>query len=835
LDHHHRVLRDAWRRHEGYEFFTEGDAFGVAFASVDQALAACLDAQWHLQNEPWPNGIRMPVRMGVHTGLAAPRDGDYIALAVHQTSRVVAAAHGDQIVVTADALASAGPEFRASACDLGRYRVRDFEDPVHLHEVSDSGLTSTFPALRVPPARLHNLARPAASFIGRDNDMARLEQLVEPGRVVSIVGPGGVGKTRLCTEFAFRAVDRWPDGVWFVDLAALDQGDLVVSATATALGIAPSETDTLTALLDHLSSRSALLVFDNAEHVLEHTAHLASRVTGHSPATALLVTSREPIGLRGERLMRLQPLRANHAALLFIDRSRDLASDSIPDRSFDIDDERVLELCNRLDCLPLALEMAAARTEVFTVEEILRGLDAQSYNLRIPDPSVAPRQRSIGHLVDWSVQLLDPHCREALGRASCFAAGFTPAGLHALFDGHGPLIQIDDALHELTRKSLFVAVNTDGERRYRLLETVRAHVRSQRSADELHRDVAALGRWLVESLGPTTQRNQQWAHAATAELPNIRHAARVLAGSDADLAAQLVAIIAGLHDLKGSVSVGLDELHAFETLFDRRHAARVHLLTNLAWLHLVSGRLDEAETSLAEATELCSTIEVDEERRMEVAVNGAELELRLGRPAKALDALDPLLSRQLPSPLHWQTWTLASIVRIALGDLSGAAEARRNVVRAAAEQGETALLAPALSNLADIYLSLNEVALAASTQIAALERDEQMGSVKQLPFSMMLAALIAGRSELWEDALWLQARADRLLDSLGVALYPVDRIRGDRLLAEATAALGDGHAARIVSQASHATISEILDRTKSVLNAMAEPKPERSSPSGGTS
>lgn len=833
LDHHHRVLRAAWRRHDGYEFFTEGDAFGVAFASADQALAACSDAQWHLQHEPWPNGVRMPVRMGVHTGLAAPREGDYIALAVHQTSRVVAAAHGDQIVVTDEAMSAAAPSRVESTRLLGAFQLRDFQEPVRLHQLVSDGLRDSFPAIRVPPAQLHNLARPLASFIGRTDDLSRLEGLVEQGRVVSVVGPGGVGKTRLCTEFALAVVDRWSDGVWFVDLGPLDQGDLVVSATAETLSVGSTELDTLEAIQQHLSSRSTLLVFDNAEHVRHDTTKVVTSLLSRVPSIAVLVTSREPLGLRGERVMRLEPLRGEDAARLFVDRANDLHGGSGLRGVHDADHHQLLELCTRLDCLPLALEMAAARTEVLTIDEILTDLGARSSQLSSSDSSLQQRQRSLDDLVDWSVRLLDEPTRAVLIHASTFVSAFTSAALRALCAPGSAEQRIDDALYDLTRKSLVVSSSAAGERRYRLLETVRAHLRSRRSADEERSDAATLARWLVETIGPEVPRDHRWAAITAEELADLRHTSRLLVGGEPDLAVGLMTVVGSYHDLSGSISVGIDELQQFDSLLEPNTPARVRLLASLAWLLLNADRIDGATAALAEGRRLCRECVVDELSRIELDLVDAELLLRSGDPSGALSMASPLVGRDLPVLTQLQLWTMLLIARSQLGDLVGSAQAGEVAVELAERQGASALLTIALSNLADIRLTLDDLGGAARTQLAALHADEQLGVTRTLPFAMMLAALLAGQADEWTHALWLQTRADRLIDDQARTLYPEDRARADALIADAVAALGTESAASIIGEAIAAPLDSVVDRTRSVLARVAE-EHRHSSPQGAT-
>ncbi len=223
LDVHNQYIRDAVVARDGHVVKSDGDAFLAAFADPARALAACADAQRALQANDWPPDGEMRVRIGVHTGLAYPREHDYVAYAVHQTARVVDAAHGGQTIATADAVGQVdGLAPDLSLRSLGAYRVRDFDEPVELFQLAGVAMADRFPALRVLPADRHNLVRPVTALVGRDSELAELARLLDDHRLVTVAGPGGVGKTRLVIELGLQVADHWPDGAWFVDLASVD-------------------------------------------------------------------------------------------------------------------------------------------------------------------------------------------------------------------------------------------------------------------------------------------------------------------------------------------------------------------------------------------------------------------------------------------------------------------------------------------------------------------------------------------------------------------------------------------------------------------------------------
>nr|NIX19658.1 adenylate/guanylate cyclase domain-containing protein [Actinomycetota bacterium] len=228
LDRHRRIIEDAVDTAGGVEISVEGDSVFAAFGRADDALAASRDAQRRLALETWPDGVSVRVRMGIHSGLASPREGDYVALAVHQANRVMAAGHGGQVLVSADtaALLSTPQEI----LPLGRYRLRDFDEPLHLYQLAVEGSDGDFPAIRAIPADGHNLARPLTATIGRDDLIAGVAEELVPGRLVTLIGPGGVGKTRVAVDIGIRIAPEWADGVWRVDLAEIAEPSLVASA-----------------------------------------------------------------------------------------------------------------------------------------------------------------------------------------------------------------------------------------------------------------------------------------------------------------------------------------------------------------------------------------------------------------------------------------------------------------------------------------------------------------------------------------------------------------------------------------------------------------------------
>ncbi|MCP4964669.1 MAG: adenylate/guanylate cyclase domain-containing protein [bacterium] len=386
LERHNELLREVWGDFNGAEVKTEGDAFFVAFSSALDAVHACARAQIQLSSEPWPVDGVIRVRMGLHTGLASPRDGDYIAMAVHEAARISALGHGGQVVLSPSTMALVEGEPGAMTVDLGSWRIRDFDTPVRIHQLKVDGLPVDFPPLRTRPAQQHNLVAPQDSFLGRKLDLEGIGQQLSQARLVTLVGPGGVGKTRTAVEFGLRALDQWADGVWFVDLAStMTRGEM-----QSAVGEALSSTESFDEILDHLDDRQLLLILDNCEHVVDECAAMCSEILARSMTASILSTSREPLEVGAERLWRLAPLPdVVTARALFRDRA------TAVDPSAELDDSTIDRICDGLDRLPIAIEMAAARLRTMRLDDIEAAMDDRVRLLRSRRRDLDSRQRTI--------------------------------------------------------------------------------------------------------------------------------------------------------------------------------------------------------------------------------------------------------------------------------------------------------------------------------------------------------------------------------------------------------------------------------------------------------
>ena len=376
LARHDAILRAAINDVGGYVFSTAGDAFAAAFARAGAAVQAATAAQRTLQAEQWPGGISLRVRMGIHTGEAVERDGDYFGPTLNRGARVMSAAHGEQVLVTgttARVLDGSG----IALVDLGEHLLRDIDGAEQLFQIAADGLATTFPPLRTLGSAKSSLPSQRSSFVGRDDEIARARGLLGSSRLVTLTGAGGCGKTRLAIEVATREAFGFKDGTVFVDLARIGGDDEVAETFANAIDFAPEPGRPIDQQVrSRIGAKQMLLVVDNCEHVLDEIAKQIDALLNACPNIRIVATSREALDVDGEKALRVPPMGVESAdgrpaaALLFLERVTESGAQVDP-----ADDGVIVEICRRLDGLPLAIELAAARTGVLSPAQILERLD----------------------------------------------------------------------------------------------------------------------------------------------------------------------------------------------------------------------------------------------------------------------------------------------------------------------------------------------------------------------------------------------------------------------------------------------------------------------------
>jgi predicted ATPase/class 3 adenylate cyclase len=556
IGEHHRVLRGVWSEHLGYEVDTAGDGFFVAFAEPSAALRAATEAQRALAATPWPEGFELRVRIGVHSGETLLRDQRYAGVAVHRAARICGAAHGGQVLVsqaTADLCvdeALAGVELR----DLGLHRLKDLPEPQRLYQLFAPGLPHQFP----PPRTLSqtNLPRPALPLLGRDSELREVHELVrEQGRrLLTITGAGGIGKTRFSLEVAGQLLEAFPDGAFFVSLAPLEEADLVIAAIVEALPVREQPGRSVRDLLaEFLASRRLLLVLDNFEHLLA-AAPLIGGLLAAAPELVVLVTSREALHVAGECEYPLEPLADKAAAELFAAR----VSDRIP--RFAIDEsnrDAVATICHRLDGLPLALELAAARVKLLGIQGLVDRLDQRFELLSGERRDVPERQQTLRATIEWSYDLLSEREQRVLAALSVFAGGCTLESAKAVCDAEL------DTLGSLLDKSLLRRRETaEGDVRFWMLQTIREFglecLRRTGGLNELRDRHLQYFRQLAARAEPQLRRAEQmsWLHRLDTEDQNLRSALTHGFGDAGDLqqAGELAVALIGFWDRRGRFS-----------------------------------------------------------------------------------------------------------------------------------------------------------------------------------------------------------------------------------------------------------------------------------------
>jgi predicted ATPase/class 3 adenylate cyclase len=492
LMRHDGLARTAVERCGGHIFKTVGDGFLCAFTDPTDALQASIDFARSIAAADFAAVGGLDVRIALHTGLAEERDDDYFGPTLNRAARLLSTAHGGQIILsgaTHDALATpqnSGAAFK----DLGVHRLKDLTRPERVYQLVVADLRADFPPLRSLTALPNNLPSYLTSFVGREREVNEIAALLDANRLVTLVGSGGIGKTRTSLQVAANLLDGSGDGVWFIELAPVSSGEYMPRAVATAFGLTlPPEGDPLDHLVRALASKGALVILDNCEHLVEPVARVVAALLRGCPKLKIVASSRQSLGISGERTYRLPSLelpaadalsrlRARDALrwsaiVLFVDRAR------ATDTRFVLTDKNapaVADICSRLDGIPFALELAAARVKMLSPRQLRERLDQRFRLLTGGNRGALPRQQTLRALIDWSHDLLDERERTVFRRLGIFVNGFSLEGALAVGSGEdGSDPDTFDALASLVDKSLVLAEPVGDQTRYRLLETTRAY------------------------------------------------------------------------------------------------------------------------------------------------------------------------------------------------------------------------------------------------------------------------------------------------------------------------------------------------------------------------
>jgi predicted ATPase/class 3 adenylate cyclase len=777
LEQHRAILRDAWSRHEGHDFGSAGDSMFVAFHSAQHALRAAVEAQCALTDHAWSDARPVRVRMGLHTCEAILQGDDYVGIGVHRASRICDAAHGGQILVSHATQALIADDAEFGLRDLGSHTLKSLPEAQRLFQLLHPHLPAEFPPPRTAGQAPPNLPPQMTTFIGREDDVAAISSaLRHPGvRVLTLTGPGGTGKTRLAVHVATAMADDFPQGVHFVSLASTADPALVLPAIAQTLGVSAAAGQSLSA---YLAGKSTLIVLDNLEQVIAAAPDLAA-LTAQAPLVKFLVTSREPLRIAGERLYpvsplplpdlqrdrRLQQLAQCPSVQLFAER----AQTALP--SFALTEENVsavAEICRKLDGLPLAIELAAARIRLLSPAAMLQRLPQRLDLLTAGGRDAPARQQTIRNALAWSFDLLAEDERNLFASLGVFVGEFTIEAAEAVCAASL------DAIGSLVDKSL-VQLRHD---RLDMLETIRSFAVERLNADLTTADAvrnrhAAYYEALVDdACAQRAVDEKQSLDRLELAHDNIRVALDCLRERSPLRFAHMAGLLGGFFHLHSHFVEGRGYLVDASTLATTRDRERARVLSSLGELAAWSGDLAMARTSIDEAVSIWR--EVDEPREIAAAmlelgwgcfISGEDLEarecmeeaLRMARTVGERALIDRARIGLLQ-------------VLVALGELDIVEPMAREALGDAERQGDLRSAHFAHHFLADCALIRGDAATAAPRYRRALELAIELGDRAETATEIQGIAMATAGMSMSQRALTLGGAATAEFDRLGIDL-----------------------------------------------------------------
>lgn len=817
LADHYALLRDVFGRHGGQQISTQGDGLLVVFSRAGDGVSAAVAGQRAVLAHSWPEGMSLRVRMGLHTGEPLIMAGDYVGLDVHRAARICAAGHGNQILVsmTTGGLVEGSLPPDIGLRNLGLHVLRDLRQPEKIFQAVHPDLPGEFPTLRSLDVIPNNLPRQLTSFIGREREIAEVKRLMASTCMLMLTGSGGAGKTRLALQVAADLIETYADGVWLVELAGLSKPELVPNTVASVLNLREMPGRPLqTTLLDHIGRRELLLVLDNCEHLVGACAELATILLRSCPGLRILATSREPLGISGETVWRVpslalptasqaptaEELMQCEATRLFIERATAVQP------GFNLSPQNagvVAAVCRRLDGIPLAIELAAARLRALSVEQIGDRLDERFRLLIGGGRTALPRQQTLRGALDWSYDLLPSQERVLLRRLSVFAGGWTLEAAEAACAGEGlETREILDLLTQLVFKSLVLMDAQEERVRYRLLETVRQYGRDR--LDESGETAAALKRhldWclqLAERAEPELIGANQtvWLDRLEVEHDNLR-AALEWSGVDescGDAGLRLAGALWWFWHVHGYFSEGLVWLESMLSRSrDASASARAKALAGAGFLAHRHGDYDGSSRLCTESLALYRELG-------DVTAMGRPLHI-LGAIAEVQGDYARARSLFMESLVMGRQAGDKRRMAIALNAVGEVARCQDNYEAARASYEESLALSRHVGDkrhAAIVLANLGHVALhQGDHNAAAMLFKEALTQAQQLAYRLGIAEYLAGLGGVaaatgrHRRAARLLGAADALLSLLSAVLEPPDRLEYVQSLAAARAGLND--------------------------------------------
>ena len=813
LARHDALIRGAVARHRGTVVKMLGDGVHAAFDDPRDAIEAILELQLALAEPPPDGGLPLKIRSGLNCGAVERRDNDFFGSAVNRAARIMSVAHGGQMLLSQSVAAllidRVPPEI--SLRDLGLVRLRDLTSPEHIFQLLHPRLRKDFPALRSLEATPNNLPQQVTSFIGRERELAEVKRLFGTTRLLTLLGAGGIGKTRIALHAAAESMDDYPDGVWFVDLAPQSDERLVPQMVASILGVKEEAGNTVTdALVGYVKDKRLLLVLDNCEHLLHACADLATTLLRSGAKLKILAASRAPLRVAGETTYPvpalavpdasalLSPVVLQHyeATRLFIDRA------TAANPSFEATTRNaaaIVDICRRLDGIPLAIELAAARVRALPVETIDARLSDRFRLLAGGDQTALPRQQTLRALIDWSYDLLTAAEKTLLRRLSVFAGGWTLEAADAV--GAGGDIHEADVLELLTHlvDQSLVTMDAEGSR-YRLLETVREYARGKLDASDEGDAVRSRHLEHFVTFAETARSSlngpdhARWLARLDLERENILAAHAWSASSGGDFGLRLTYAIGPYWFARGLPEVGLRL--AVEMLGRRdnvpRTRSRARALFEAGWQCCHLGRYEEAQRWLGES--LAISRELGDQRLHArllqplgmAAFGRGDLEAARGYLREAIDiARRAVDKRELAAALNG----LAQLHRIE-GELDAAEPLYDDAVKLFREIGDRESVAIGLLNLAMVSIGRGSVDGARHMLTETVAIATEIGSKPVAQGALDVSAGFSASLNQFECAARFFGAAQGQALAIGLQRDPTDEAFLLPLIDRARAALG---------------------------------------------
>jgi predicted ATPase/class 3 adenylate cyclase/Tfp pilus assembly protein PilF len=823
LARHDALIRGAIEQHNGHVFKTIGDAFCAAFHTAPDALNAALAAQQALTSEIWPEPIDIKVRMALYTGAVEHRDNDYFGQPLNRVARLLGAGHGGQVLLsqtTCDLACDLLPS-AVSLKAMGEHRLRGLNQPESIFQLLHPDLPANFPALKSLGGFPNNLPLQLTSFIGREKESAEVKSLLQKTRLLTLTGSGGCGKTRLAMQVAADMLEHYSDGVWVVELASLTDTALVPQTVASALGLREQVGKTFVqTLTDYLKSKRLLLVLDNCEHLLNACAQLCDALQRACSHLTILTSSREGLGISGELTYRvpslslpdpkqtitIEAINQYEAVRLFVERAQFQKSD------FRVTSQNALALasvCHRLDGIPLAIELAAARVRSLSVEEIHSRLD-NSFRILIGGSKTAlPRQQTLRALIDWSYDLLTDTERLLLCRLSVFAGGWTLAAAEQVGVGEsadrGTIEdwEVLDLLTSLVDKSLVIAQTQAETARYHLLETVRQYARDRwREREDVllvrarHRDYfLALAEAARPKLGGLEQ--ARWLGMLEEEHDNLRQALTFCLEQpkEAEAGMRLAAALSHFWGTRGHQSEGRQHLNAVLAFPVRQGdlKARADALNGAGLLAQEQG--DYAAARALHEESLTIERELGDKQGIAISLNNLGILADCQGDyvaARALYEESLTIKRELEDKQGIAiSLNNLGILAYDQGDYVAARVQFEESLTIKRELGDKAGIATSLMNLGNAAYNLGDNVGARALYEESLTLYRKLEHKRGIAYCLDASASLNSQDQQERLAARLWGAATALREEIGVPRLSQDQERVDRKMAEVQSALGE--------------------------------------------